>query len=178
MLNKTISRSYAIAAFNFAKKNDVIFVWYNMLNFSSKLSIKKKMKNVVLGILGKKKSEKIFVQICKDYIDDNFCNFIKILNENNQLYLLPEIKILFYEYWKKSKNITTATVYSNKLLSKSFIKHIYDFIKINFSKRIFLKNILDKSITHGFIIKIDDKIFDNSFDCYLNKLKKYLFNEL
>ncbi|WP_343184042.1 F0F1 ATP synthase subunit delta [Buchnera aphidicola (Ceratovacuna keduensis)] len=176
MIAKTLSRPYAKAAFNFSKKNFVIYKWYNMLNFCSKLYCHNSMKSVINCNFEKKKFEKFFMKICKYDIDLNFNNFIKILVEDNKLYLLKDIKNMFYYYWKIRNRIIDVIIYSSKKLSKKFISNVLNIIKKKFSKKIFLKNILDKSIIYGFIIKIDDKIFDNSFNYHLYKLRKYMLN--
>ncbi|WP_343189093.1 ATP synthase F1 subunit delta [Buchnera aphidicola (Chaitoregma tattakana)] len=178
MINKTLSRPYALAAFNFSKKNFVTFKWYNMLRFTSKLSVDSRIKNIVNCIFGSKFSSNIFIKICANNIDLNFCNFIRLLSEDNKLFLLKDIKYMFYEYWKSDKDVVSAIVYSSKILSMKFMKSIHNFVKNNFSKKVFLKNILDKSIIYGFVIKVNDFIFNNSFNSDLKKIKKYMLDVL
>ncbi|BGI51249.1 MAG: F0F1 ATP synthase subunit delta [Buchnera aphidicola (Ceratovacuna japonica)] len=176
MILKTLSRPYAKAAFNFSKKNFVIYKWYNMLKFTSKLYSNNSIKNLFSSVFEKKKFEKFFIKICKYDVDLNFNNFIKILVEDNKLYLLKNIKNMFYYYWKIRNKVINVTIYSKEKLSNIFIKDIRNLIEKKFLKKIFLENVLDKSIIYGFIIKINDKIFDNSFNNYLYKLRKYILD--
>ncbi|WP_343154786.1 F0F1 ATP synthase subunit delta [Buchnera aphidicola (Pseudoregma panicola)] len=176
MIKKTLSRPYAKAAFNFSKKNFVICKWYNMLKFCSKLYCNTSIKNLINCVLEKKKFEKFFIKICKYDVDLNFNNFIKILIQDNKLFLLKDIKNMFYYYWKTRNKIIDVVIYSNKKLSKTFINNICNIMEKKFSRKIFLNNVLDKSIIYGFIIKINDKIFDNSFNYNLYKLRKYILD--
>ncbi|WP_343189950.1 ATP synthase F1 subunit delta [Buchnera aphidicola] len=176
MIKNTLSRPYAKAAYKFSKKNFEVFRWYKMINFSIKIYFYIVSKNIFYLTCKKKIFENLFLKICKNNFNCYFKNFIKILFRDNVMNLLKNIKNMFYNYWKYDKKVITAIVYSKNFLSKNIINNISNFVKVNFFKKVFLKNIIDKSIIYGFIIKVNDIIFDNSFNCYLNKLKKYMLD--
>jgi len=100
-------------------------------------------------------------------------NFWYKLQKNKQYKDLPKILDMIDLESAKSQNKILAKVYSENELTISETQTIQTNLEKKLQKAVIIKNIIKKNVT-GFIIKIDNKIFDLSLEGRLDKLKKKL----
>ncbi len=98
--------------------------------------------------------------------------FIKTLIKNNQVSQFEKILKYFNNYWNSKNKIVQAEIQSIYNLDDDIIKLIKKYIKNKINKdNINIKNKINKELIGGFIIKYEDKIFDNSLRSKIIKLK-------
>ncbi|BBI01023.1 F0F1-type ATP synthase, delta subunit [Buchnera aphidicola (Nipponaphis monzeni)] len=170
----TIARPYAKAAFEFSHEQQSIKEWENMLSIVTYIAHIKDIKVIVAGILGRKISTEIFLQLCKEYINDHFMNFIKILSNNKRLYVIKYVYLQFMEYQRNFKEITNINIISSKKINKEHLNKIKFTIQNKLTKKIYLNNTIDDSIISGKIFKSGNNVINNSICNHLKNLKKFL----
>lgn len=101
----------------------------------------------------------------------------EVLVKNNQGSQVEKIISYFNSLWDKEKGVLEAEIISANKLDKSVVSLLNDYIvKLLGNKDVVLKERIDASIKGGFIIRVDDKIFDSSLDTRVKELKKVLNN--
>ena len=111
----------------------------------------------------------------KDEAGINFAidNFIKLLAQNNDLKLADEICVQTEKIFSEKNGISEAEVISAGKLGSGALKSVKDDIQDKSgARKINLKNIVDKSILGGMIVKYRDKILDSSLRSSLNDLRE------
>ncbi len=102
-------------------------------------------------------------------------NFIKLLAQNNDLKLADEICVQTEKIFNEEKGISEAEVISAGKLGSGALKSVKDDIQDESgARKINLKNIVDKSILGGMIVKYGDKVLDSSLRMRLGELRKQL----
>ncbi|QTM69090.1 ATP synthase F1 subunit delta [Buchnera aphidicola (Hormaphis cornu)] len=145
-----------------------------MLTLAAKISEFNKLNIISLDILGPHNSAKIFIEICKENIDDYFCNFIKIIALNKRLSLFKTILTLFYEYWDFYNKILNIEVISSKKLNKLELINYNTLFQKKFLKKIRLNCKIDKSLIYGIKFQLKDFVIEKTICIYLQQLKKFL----
>ena len=140
---------------------------YNQLNelklfFQTPLINPLRKKQILVEILKK-------IKLC-----ENFSNFLITLANNGKLFLLKKIFIEFNKLLDKKNGIIEVTVTTTDLIEKAIQKKIQSSLEKTLNCKIKLKEITDKSIIGGIILKINSIMIDNSIR---NKLQDYNFNE-
>lgn len=106
--------------------------------------------------------------------DEAFDNFVKLLAQNNDLKLADEICRQVENIYNEQNGILEAEVISAEKLAKKE-EEIKNQIKSDTGAQdIILKNIIDKDILGGMIIKYGDKVVDTSLRTRLVDMRKHL----
>lgn len=122
--------------------------------------------------LGKKKA--ILNKLFSGKYDDLTLKFLEILTQKQREILLPEIAEEFVLQYKTKMQISTAVVTVAKELSDANLKLIQEKLEksgVAFSK-VELTVKKDPSIIGGFILEMDNLIYDASVANQFNQLKK------
>jgi len=108
-------------------------------------------------------------------IDVVLTDFVKVLSKNNQTRLAGNISKKFREVYNSENGIAEAEVISMEKLSEGIEKKIKDYVKDKYQAReVVIRNIIDKSIKGGIVIKIGDEVIDGSVERQLKELKSSL----
>ena len=99
-------------------------------------------------------------------------NFIKLLAQNNDLKLADKICSQVKDIYNEQNRILDAEVISAKELRKKKDSVKEQIKSETGAKEINLKNIVDKNILGGMIIKYGDRILDSSLRSSLNDLRE------
>lgn len=124
-------------------------------------------------ILASKKIS-IFKDIFSKKTDNLSIKFLELLTTNNREQYLENIarnylKIFRDFYGIKSVNLTTAVS-----ISKELQKEISDIISIKFKTKVELTKNVDNDIVGGFILRVEDNIYDTSVTGKLKQIKTEL----
>ena len=96
------------------------------------------------------------------------------LANNGKLFLLKKIFIEFNNLLDKKNGVLEVTVTTVDSIDKTVQKKIQSSLEKTLNCKIKLKQINDKSIIGGIILKVNSIMIDNSIR---NKLQDYNFNE-
>jgi F-type H+-transporting ATPase subunit delta len=110
-------------------------------------------------------------------IDEIVANFVKVLAKNNQVKNAESIIKKFIEIWNKKEGIVEAEVTTARKLESHQVHKVESFVKEKYNaKNVELKNIIDKNVKGGIIVKVGDEVMDGSIGKQLQNLKKLLTN--
>lgn len=177
MLNNQISKRYAAALFEIARSSNAIDEVFDDLNkfinfcydklclkeFLSQTYIDKNERFEIIALLAEELS-----------LGDYFINFIHLLIENERAGYLPKI---FQEYSvlrDNFLNITRAHIVSAKELDQKEIDKIKFIFESSLNKKIIVSNEVDKDIIAGYIINIENTLYDGSIKTQMSNFYNYL----
>ncbi len=113
--------------------------------------------------------------IIEKVFPENAVKFIEELCDNYDIEMLAEITEAYDDYAAKAENITKAQLIYYTPPSVEQLDGIKEFLKKEFkSKDARLELTEDKSIMGGFIIRVDDTVFDHSIKGRIESLGKAL----
>ena len=119
-------------------------------------------------------SKENFIFSIVDIKDSQFINFIRVLNENNRIFLIPYIHRDLVQLMRIYSNEYEMIVYSSFKLSESELSMIRDFVsnKINTSLHIIEKHMDDEGIK----VFVNDAFIEISFlkSMFLRDLKSHI----
>ncbi|WMY96777.1 MAG: F0F1 ATP synthase subunit delta [Arsenophonus sp.] len=170
----TISRPYAKAIFDLAKKNQLLDECQNMLKFLVEIMNNKKINQLICSAITPKKIAIILISICNNKLNKYIKNLIYIMAENKRLGALSEVLKQFillrnFSEGKINVNITSA----HQLNEKQKLK-ISTIIKNKFFCQVNLYYKFDASLIEGIIINIGDLVIDGSIRNRIKQLNNAL----
>ncbi len=177
MQNNQISKRYAAALFEIATDSGTIEEIFNDLNnfinfcyhklclkeFLSQTYIGKKERFEVIDLLGKELS-----------LSSHFVNFIHILIENERTGYLPKILEEYSVFRNNFLNILRVEVVSAKELKLEEKNKIKNIIEKALNKTIAISEKVDEKIIGGYIINIENILYDSSIKTQMENLYNYL----
>jgi F-type H+-transporting ATPase subunit delta len=120
-----------------------------------------------------KKSE-ILQETMGDRIDEITASLIRLVVKNGRESYLPAIAREFIRSTKEYRGITESVLTTAVKLDDETRKQITDLIADTFKTKVELKEIVDKDIIGGFILKAEDNYIDASVRNKLRKIEKEL----
>jgi F-type H+-transporting ATPase subunit delta len=108
----------------------------------------------------------------KGKVDDLTFNFIQLINEKKRSSLLPDVILQFKSMMLEYNNQVEGELISAVELSKNQVNQIQQNIETATGKSVILKQRIETDVIGGFVLKIQDRVFDNSIRCQLNKLRE------
>lgn len=114
----------------------------------------------------------ILSNIFSTYISEITMSFITIITLKKREMYLEGIAESFISLYKNYSNIETVTVTTPHPLDDKTKLEILDFVKKNGKQNIEMKELINKELIGGMIIKIGDKQIDASVSRNIKKLKK------
>lgn len=173
----TAARPYARAAFATASKNGDQEQWSSMLMLMAGVANDDSMKTVLASPkLTSEQASAMFIKVCKEHIDANGENFIKLLAENGRLTLLPEVAALFQFYRAQAEGTVEAELISAQAVSDAQAEVISASLAKRLGKKVSLKTRIDETLIGGAIVRAGDLVIDGSLRGRVNKLSSALTN--
>jgi F-type H+-transporting ATPase subunit delta len=173
----TYARPYSVAAFSYAKQQDQIEQWQQMLDFCLCVFNNDKMQFVLSSHqYNKQQKSDIFIDVCKDNISDKCINFLKFIFSNSRIYLLPSICQQFITQRMELNNQKRIKVISVLKLKAKQLKTIVKKIEARLKCSLIAENIVDKDILGGIIIESQDVVIDLSLRTKILQLKNNIIN--
>jgi F-type H+-transporting ATPase subunit delta len=126
------------------------------------------------------KKRKIIDDIYEDYVHPITLDFLELILQNKRERHIDDIFRNFNDIYNEDMGIKSAILTTTVELGKSEQKAIEEFIKNNFdANEIDLEVLVDKEILGGFIIQINDQLFDASIRRQLDLIKrKFLYKKI
>ncbi|MDA3802578.1 MAG: ATP synthase F1 subunit delta [Patescibacteria group bacterium] len=114
-----------------------------------------------------------YEEASKEEKDKILTNFVKILKDNNDLYLLDRIVVDFTETWDKNKNIVRAEISSaHKIDEKTEDVLVKKIKELSSAKDIDIEKKNNKKLLGGVVVKYGDRILDSSISTRLKRLQE------
>lgn len=170
----TIARPYAKAAFDFAVEKNNIDQWLEMITFIGQVASNADVVKLLKSTTASVDAADLMIKLGGEQLNENGQNLIKVLAQNERLLVLPEVSVLFAQYFDEynkqvDADITSATELSDAQqadLAASLEKRLARKVKLNVS--------IDKSLVAGVIIRVGDLLIDGSIRGKLDRLSSQL----
>ncbi len=167
----TAARPYAKAAFELAQATDRFEPWSDMLSFMAAVAHDPTMRAVLDSpSLTKQQAADLFISVCKEQLDLQGENFIKLLAENRRLTILPEIAALFAFYRSEAEGKIDAEVVSAQEITEKQLTTITAALGKRLGREVIVTARTDPALLGGAVIRAGDLVIDGSIRGKLNKL--------
>lgn len=173
-----VAGKYAEAMAQLAEKNDLFD------NINADLTLLKDMvkSSEELGqfiehpLINSEDKKEVLEKLFKEHITLVSLNMLRVLADNNRLYLLPLIADGYNTILCKMRNIDTAQVITAVPIDENTVNRVKDKLERLFNKHIKIEPQVDEEIIAGMIVKIRDKIIDGSVKTKFENMKKQLIH--
>jgi len=170
-----IAKRYAKSILDLGiEQNNLDSVYADMLNISAALENRDFKLFVKSPIIKADKKQSVFAVIFGDSIGELSMAFFNILTRKSREVYLPEIVESFLHLYKKYNKITEVKLTTAQTLGDSAIdaikKALLDSTITDEKVEIFTD--VNPSLIGGFVIEMDDKLYDASVAHKLEKVKK------
>jgi len=175
---RTLSRPYAKAAYEVAKKENKEDHWLEFFQLISKLTMVEKVKKLLSNdTISPEKIVGFFIKFCeKQNVSKKQLNFLKLLAFRKRLILIPQIAILFQETMDDDRNILKVELYVAYIIDKKQSSDIMKFLSKKWNKKIVLNCNIQPELLGGFIASARNRILDASVKTQCKQLKLALGN--
>jgi len=167
----TIARPYAVAVFSFANESKSLSTWSDALHLLSEVVKNEDIKSIIEDskVLDSDR-ENLILNVCKDKLNENGINFVKILVENKRLLILPEIRVFFEKLKAQAVGSIEAELIMAEQPSKKTVDDLVKSLEKKFNKKIEAKVVIDTNIIGGTKIIVGDSVIDASVRAQLDNL--------
>ncbi len=175
MNDSKISVRYSRALFQSALGKKILDRVNKDMTYISEICKIQEMRDLLINpVVPPTKKRKIMHGIFEKEVDKITISFIDLVIKNSRESFLPAIARVFISDTLKYKGITETVLTTAVRTDKKVKKEISDLVSSAFNTRVELKEIIDKDILGGFILRMDDKLIDASIRNKLRTIEKEL----
>jgi F-type H+-transporting ATPase subunit delta len=116
--------------------------------------------------------------LLKDKIDELSVKMVNLTVNNNREMFLQGIARSYIQEADRFNGITRATLTTAREISERVKKDIVALIEKGLDTRVDMAELVDPSITGGFMLKVEDLLIDGSVKSQLRKIRKQLKEDL
>jgi len=175
MNQSRISVRYARALFQSAEGKKLIEkVYQDMIFISELFQITEVAELLKSPIIVPSKKKEILNLLTGKNVGEITHSFIDLVVKNGRENYLPAIAREYIRETKIHNGITESVLTSAVKVDDKIKKQITDFISLVFKTKVELKEVIDKDIIGGFILRIEDSYIDASIRNKLRKIEKEL----
>ncbi len=177
MQNNQISKRYAYALFEtaegFKMVEEIFNDLHNFINFwDDKLCLKEFLSQTYIG---EDERFEVITLLSKELsFNKYFINFLCLLIEQERMEYLPKIFDEYSALRDNFLNISRVNVVSAKKIEPEEKSKIKNIIEKSLNKTVVISAEVDEKIIGGYIINIDNVLYDSSIKTRLDKFHKYL----
>lgn len=170
-----ISVRYAYAFFQSALDRKILDKVYKDMNLISELCTLPEFKELLQSpIIPSSKKTEIIHNTIGDKLESLTGSLIDLVVKNGREIFLPGIAREFIRTTKEYKGITESVLTTAVRVDDEVKKKVSDLISNFFKTKVELREVIDKDIIGGFILKVEDNYIDASVRNKLRKIEKEL----
>lgn len=167
----TLARPYAQAVFNLASESDNLKTWSEIMTLLKEVANNQSVDDLISNPeIERDQIISLFVDICKDGLDEKAVNFLKVMAENGRLDLISQIADSYEVMRAEQEGSIEAQVISAFAVNATQKKNIAAALKKKFGREVTIKTETDKSIIGGIIVRAGDIVIDGSVKTQLEKI--------
>jgi F-type H+-transporting ATPase subunit delta len=175
MNDSKISVRYSRALFESALEKKILDKVYDDMKFVSEICTIPELKELLLSpIIVPSKKTDIFHKILGKNIEKITLSLIDLAVKNGRERFIPDIARVFLHETKKYKGITESVLTTAVNVNDKVKKQIINLVSGIFKTTVELKEVINKDIIGGFILRVDDNYIDASVKQKLRKIEKEL----
>jgi F-type H+-transporting ATPase subunit delta len=174
MKNVKLSARYAKALFELAQEQNIIEqVRGDMFQLSKICKSNKDFRLLLTSpIIHPGKKQSVFNEIFSENFNKLSLAFINLIAKKRRESYLEEIAEKYEQIFKEFKNIKTAYIKAAIELDDQLKAKILELLRKKFNAEIELKTEVDKELIGGFVISVDDNLYDASILNKINMLSR------
>ncbi|MCL2328672.1 MAG: ATP synthase F1 subunit delta [Bacteroidetes bacterium] len=104
-------------------------------------------------------------------------DFLNLIIENKRENCLHTILLNIAEMYKKHEGITSVKVSTASAMNDAQKQQLTSIVEKQYNTKAFVSETIDSSLLGGFVLQIDDKLFDASLKTKLMNIKKELLTK-
>lgn len=173
--NITLARPYAEAAFRLAQDSKALKPWSEMLGLAAAVAKDAQVARLAMDPrVARERFTQLFLDICGKALSKEGANFIRVLQDNRRIALLPEIAQLFEVLRAEAEGRVEAQVISAFEITPEQLKKISAALKKKFGRDVDVVTRVDTALVGGMIIRAGDVVIDGSVRGKLLALASHL----
>ncbi|MCU7938523.1 MAG: F0F1 ATP synthase subunit delta [gamma proteobacterium symbiont of Bathyaustriella thionipta] len=173
----TLARPYAQAIFNLAHANNTLKAWSDTLALLKEVTANESMVELINNpSVSDEQVILLITEICKDGLDEQGQNFLKVTAENGRLEVLPFIADSFEAMRAEEEGSIEAQVISAYAVNATQKKSIAAALKKKLGREVTITTQTDKTLLGGVIIRAGDMVIDGSVKSQLEKITHSLLS--
>lgn len=126
--------------------------------------------------ISKDEKKKILKNIFNENVNVEFLNFLYVIIDKRREGHLESISERFTELYNDHNNIEEVTCFTAIPMEEESMEKLKDKLSKSMNKTIVLKNVVDKSILGGIVLKTGNKVIDGSYKGQLGEIEKLIKN--
>ena len=171
----TIARPYAKAAFTFAREQNTLAPWGEMLALTAAVVAEPRMAAYLSRpqLTGAKQADAV-IATCGDKLDKAGQNFVRQLCANRRISALPAIREQFDAMVAELQKLGDVTVTSAYPMGEAETTTLTASLKRRFAQDVRVAVDVDPTLMGGIVVRFGDMVIDASVRGRLNKLASTL----
>lgn len=157
----TIARPYAEAAFKLAREKNRLEAWSQMLRL---LDLVVQDAAVAGSIsdpnVNSEKLQGLILGVCGEQLDGAGRNFVQVLEHNNRLTLLPEIRAMFEALRLEHDGVLEAEIHSAFAIDDAQVAQLVNKLEGKYQRKVRARVSVDAKLIGGIKIVVGDKVVD------------------
>ena len=175
MNDSKISVRYSRALFESALEKKLLEKVYDDMKFISGICIIPEMKELLESpIIRPSKKTDILRKVLEKNVEKITMSLISLVVKNGRETFLPGIARAFIFETKNYKGITESVLTTAVKVDDKIKKQVIDLVSDIFKTKVELREVIDKNIIGGFILRVEDNYIDASVKNKLRKIEKEL----
>jgi F-type H+-transporting ATPase subunit delta len=171
----TLARPYAEAAFEFARDEQALPAWSEMLRFAATIvsdaRVAEALDNPRLDAAAR---ESLLMSIGGERFSGNGGNFIRVLVESGRVALLPQISAMFDTLKNEAEATAAATIESAFALTDQQVGELRSALEKRFGKKIETTVTVNPALIGGARVTVGDAVLDGSVQAKLAAMRAQL----
>jgi len=157
----TIARPYAEAAFKLAREKNQLEAWSQMLRL---LDLVMQDASVARSIsdpnVSSERLQGLILGVCGEQLDGAGRNFVQVLEHNNRLSLLPEIRAMFEALRLEHEGVLEAEIQSAFAIDDAQVAQLVKKLEGKYKRKVRARVSVDAKLIGGIKIVVGDKVVD------------------
>ncbi|WP_435275364.1 F0F1 ATP synthase subunit delta [Psychrobium sp. nBUS_13] len=170
----TIARPYAKAAFDFAVESNNVDSWLEMITFMGQIVSEDAVVSMLKATTAASDAADLMIKLGGEQLNENGHNFVKVMAQNERLLVLPEVSVLFAQFYDEYNKQVDADVTSATELNDAQQADLAASLEKRLARKVKLNVSIDKSLVAGVIIRVEDLLIDGSVRGKLERLGNQL----
>lgn len=157
----TIARPYAEAAFKLAREKNQLEAWSKMMVLLDLVVRDAAVARCIRDPnVSAEKLQGLILGVCGEQLDGAGRNFVQVLQHNNRLSLLPEIRAMFDALRLEHEGVLEAEIHSAFAMDDAQVAQLVKKLENKYQRKVRAQVSVDAKLIGGIKIVVGDKVVD------------------
>ena len=173
----TLARPYAVAVYKRSKETNTADQWSDQLAFLAAVMEDPQMAHAAANPkANRERFTAAFLDLCKDVLDSEAENFVRLLIQNHRLSLAKYIAELFQQYKAEDEGYVEVDLCTAYPLEGAEVDQLTTALGKVFGKKAQLRVTEDPSLIGGIYLRAGDRVIDYSVRGQIERMAQRLWN--